>query len=135
MNRFIIFVFLLVLLFHSGCKHHSSKYLDAKTYSKLVGTCSNLKNKDLIVYYFDGDCGICLAKVNFLEKKYSSNENLNLLFIARTFNPDILKYNLTTQKIRSCVYIEHQNEFEKALKFDNVIELNTDRSYRYIDVK
>lgn len=135
MNRFVIVVCSLILLFYSGCKHYSSQYLNVKTYSKLTGTCNGLKNKDLIVYYFDGDCGICLAKVNFLEKKYRSNESLNLLFIARTFNPDVLKYNLTTQKISSCVYIEHQNEFEKVLKFDNVIELNTDRSYHDIEIR
>jgi hypothetical protein len=123
------------ILIFCGCENR--RYLDLAGYNKIISLCPSpdIKNEDMIVYYFDGDCGLCLAKVIFLEKRYSNDTNVKLIFIAKTLNPDVLKYNLSDKKIKSCVYLENKNEFEKILSFEKTIKLYTDRSYYDLDIE
>ena len=133
MKKLMTIISLGILIF-SGCENR--RYLDVASYNKIISLCPNsgTKNNNVIVYYFDGDCGLCIAKVIFLEKKYSNDTNVNLIFIAKTLNPDVLKYNLSDKKIKSCVYFENGNEFEKILNFEKLIKLYTDHSYRDLDI-
>lgn len=111
-----------------GCSKNAT-YLNEKVYSRLQNICAGAKDANLLVYYFDGDCALCLAKANAIEHYAVKNpDNLKPIFIAKTMNPQSLQFNVNKLNLSSCVYVEKNREFEKDLNFMKVTKIAPDRS-------
>ncbi|KRT14627.1 hypothetical protein ASU31_18330 [Pedobacter ginsenosidimutans] len=109
----------------SGCADHN-QYMDELTYKQLtkIGHSDDI----LLVYYFDGDCSMCLAKVKAIEKYTSAAKSgLSPVFIAKTMNPQVMHFNLAQLNVKSAVYQERHNEFEKAIVFNKITKINPKR--------
>jgi hypothetical protein len=74
---------------------------------------------EIMIYYFDGDCAFCIDKLNLYSEKYKDN----IIFIAKTNDPLVLKH--ATQEFFYCLFIDSDNFYEKHLKLNeiNIIEL------------
>jgi predicted DCC family thiol-disulfide oxidoreductase YuxK len=101
--------------------------MDNKTYKQLIHLIPDVKDTNSLIYYFDGDCSMCIGKVKYIETKELPKKALKLIFIARTQNPALLEFNTKSLSIKSSIYIEKHNEFAQVLKFDGIIELNRDK--------
>jgi hypothetical protein len=139
MNKFIQICLLWVIISLTPCctskSQDSVSYLDKNTYEKLMNLCPDKNISDLIVYYFDGDCSICLGKAREVDSLCRQIQSTRVVFIAKAINPAIFIPRWNGLKIRSCVYIERNNEFEKSLKLLKVTKINTDRSEEDYDSK
>lgn len=85
-----------------------------------------------LLYYFDADCSICIAKLLRL-KDLITNEhdfrNTGLILIGHTANEMTINYNLKKFNIKDKVHIEHNEEFislnEDALIMNEILLLDS----------
>jgi hypothetical protein len=133
--KLLTFGFVLTVAMFFACKQDPKAIMDATTYEQIGRFCpASSDRKDWIVYYFDGDCSMCIAKVKYIQNKVADSLGLKPVFIAQTLNPEILKFNLSTAGINSCVYIDKNNNFIKKLYSGQVLRVNSNRNYEIIEL-
>ena len=128
LKKYIIVPAMFLIILISGCNSTPKVYMNASHYNSIKKLCAKTKPV-LIVYYYDGDCSLCIAKVKFLDSKFRDSEDTNTVFISKTLNPSILKFNLDNLKLHSCLYDDQKNDFSHVLKLNQVLKINSDRSF------
>ncbi|WP_164974258.1 hypothetical protein [Filimonas effusa] len=130
MKYSVIKILLLVILFSVGCESGSENKLADNSYKLLTGKCQSLHEKDFLVYYFDGDCSVCYAKVLLLKEQYPEYEN-RILLVAKTQKPQLLLYNLNANNVKYCLTIDSTGSFGKEanLGYNKVTFIKKDRTY------
>lgn len=109
----------------SGCNGDSSKIkLNQSAYEKIAADCPGLINKNIIIYYFDGDCGFCIAKAVEIDNDEKNKQDIRLVLIAKTNNPSTLSVNLKENHLSACMLIEKDNFFDQYLKFNELIRVD-----------
>src|ERR1700744_3309163 len=120
---------LLLVVLAISCNAPAPKEIMNKSlYERVAGLCPGPAKNDLVIYYFDGDCTMCLAKERFIEQKLKNKNSIRPVFIAKTRNPRSVEFTLHSLNIASCVYVEKDNEFEKTLNFLKIVKVDKDRS-------
>ena len=132
---FSLSVVVILIMTLSACNFARKDYMNKSEYDTIINLNPKNKNADLVIYYFDGDCSLCIAKVRYIEKVLKNNRYVKLLFIAKTLNPDILKFNLNNIKLKSYVFIDKNDFFNNKLNMNEVIRLNMDRSQSVYEIK
>lgn len=132
-STFILYLFVVFLGFscsspNNNIIEHANGYLGEPVYKRLQEIFHMKKNSNMIIYYFDGDCPMCLAKVRAIENYLKENKSdMAPVFIARTMNPQMMQFNLDKLKVTSQTYAEKNNEFEKDLNFNMITKINSNR--------
>ena len=113
-------IFTLISVLMLRCQ---SKALDhSKTISNdLLDTinthCSQtIKEKDIRYYYFDADCGLCIAQATAMEKDVNDDATI---FIAFTKDLEIAKENVQRFNLESCVIWDVNRIFEKQFTLND----------------
>lgn len=138
MNRLIRIAILLIIIISTtnACQnlnmHQNQEKISEQTYEKIVKFCPGGYRKVMLVYYFDGDCAMCLGKASYIEK-YANARGLKPVLIAKTMNPAEFRYNLQKLNIRTCVYMEENLEFENKINFMKVTKIDVDRNVQNYD--
>ena len=131
-----IAIVLAILSINYSCQNsHIQKKqekISADGYQKIIGVCPDAARKNILLYYFDGDCAICLGKASYIEK-YAIAHRLKPVLIAKTLNPAVLQYNIKNLNIQTCILIEKNQEFEKELDFMKVTKVSVDGSMENYD--
>jgi hypothetical protein len=129
-----MFLSLVCACRNSNGQRNITENISGVTYQKILKICPSENRDELLVYYFDGDCSICLAKASYVEK-YAQTHHLKPILIAKTLNPTEFQLNLSKLNIRACVHIEANQEFENKISFMNVIKVSTDLHIEDFDKK
>jgi|GEM_PF-2967628 len=116
----------VLLLLLPGCNAPVNR-MNNTTYNELSTLLSGFKGNNSLIYYFDGDCSICIGKVKYIESNELKKGEFNLFFIARTRDPAMLKFNTDALKIKSHITIEKNDEYANALKFNEIIMIKEDK--------
>ncbi|WCT13773.1 hypothetical protein [Mucilaginibacter jinjuensis] len=124
---------LILLIFWSlacACRNGSGQQnktenISGDIYRKILKICPSENQEELLVYYFDGDCSMCLAKASYVEK-YAQTHHLRPILIAKTLNPTGFRLNLSKLNVRACVRVEENREFENKVDFMKVTKISTD---------
>lgn len=137
MKRLIRTAILLVIIISTcTCQNRhvnqNQEKISEEAYQKIVKICPGGNRKVMLVYYFDGDCAMCLGKASYIEK-YANARGLKPVLIAKTMNPAEFRYNLQKLNIRTYVYMEENREFENKISFMKVTKMNIDRSIQNYD--
>jgi len=116
---------LLLLLFAQGCRDHNT-YMQERTFRQIKTISPNAEG--MLIYYFDGDCSMCLAKVKAIEQfARRGHSEFTPVFIAKTTNPKGMRFNLAQLHITTPVYEEQNNEFERSITFNTVTQVDHKR--------
>lgn len=126
-----IATFLAIVTLVCSCQNRhvpqNQEKVSRATYQKILRICPAAVRKVLLVYYFDGDCAICLGKASYIEK-YANARGLTPVFIAKTLNPAEFQYNLKKLNVLACVHIEENHEFENKIFFMKVMKIDVGRN-------
>lgn len=117
----------LCFIFQNCSNQDNSTRIDKVYFNKLVKLDESYRNEDLIVYYFDGDCALCLAKVKYLEEKKSILKNTKVLFLTKTINPEAMRFSLSKIVPGVIVHLDNANQFAGILSFNKITKINNDR--------
>jgi hypothetical protein len=113
----------LVLLVFALC-NSPKRRLPTVAYNKITNSCKELNGFDLHIYYFDGDCSLCIAKLLEQEDKVKNEKDVRAVFIAKTRNAATLEYNLQDKNIKSCVIIDKGEEYASFFKLNQIVLVN-----------
>lgn len=113
------------------CDNPAKTYIDKSVYNKIITNCSALENLSLVIYYFDGDCSLCIARLIEIEGDLINKKDVKAIFIAKTKNAAAFFYNLKTSGVKSCVIIEKENLFNQYFRLNEIIRVNKDRAIEY----
>lgn len=102
----------------------NAKTLDATIYERLTKVCGIAEEIDVIVFYFDADCALCVAQIIDLEKSVTDEE---VILIAKSTDPEIFEYNIQKLNIKSCVIIEKDHAYRKYFTLNEKVKINKDR--------
>lgn len=137
----VILIISLLKIVLIGCNYNSASkmYIEPKDYNDIIMQCPSLKASNIIVYYFNGDCSICVGKILQVEHDLKKSMNAEALYIAKTSDPSFLTYSLKRNHITSCVIIENKKDtsMQKYFKLDEfyIIDKNREVSSIYIKGK
>ena len=131
----IAILFITITLTYS-CQHHyvqqNQEKITNDIFKKIAEICPGEIRNGMLVYYFDGDCAICLGKASYVEK-YANARGLKPVLIAKTLNPAEFNYNVEKLNVHACVYIEKNREFENHISFMKVAKIDADRNISNYD--
>ncbi len=125
----LIHAFFLMLSL-SNCGVAKKDYLQPAAYEKMLAIDNSLKGKDLLVYYFDGDCSFCIAKLITMEKE-NNKDGARRVYIAKTSDPVVFSFNIKENGVTAPVYIDNDNFFPAFLQLNRVARVNADRVISY----
>lgn len=129
-----ITVLSVICFFYCCTRQHKKSILSFKTSSSFLTMCPELKGKKYLVYYFDGDCSFCIAKILNVQKEAAGKKEYGVLLVARTFNPELLAFNLKQYKISSCIIYEKHNDFNNELMINHVMCVEKNREIFLYDL-
>lgn len=126
-NKFIKIVALSFVL--GACSSNPKKQISDELFTVLKKSCQHEAKKNVVVYYFNGDCSFCIAQVIELEERFGKNQDTMVINIAKTKNPAYLRFQMKESKIMPCMVlttdsthndtlIRNQFEFDKMYLID-----------------
>lgn len=113
--KYVCLLYLIINIVASCTQKHVTKLNDRDNTYKTITSFFPLNTKKIGVYYYDGDCAFCIAKMRQINNLLG-NEN-KLVFIAQTSNEQIFKFN--TSKFKLNIIIKKQPSQFKSLSLDN----------------
>ena len=129
-NTFTRLLTVMLVAVFCACRPATKVYINQKLYNRISSICPDSNNSPIVLYYFDGDCSICIAKARYIETTLIKSKNaMKPIFIARTINPEVLKFNIRNAQIKSCVFIDNGNSFEHDFTLLQILKIDQDRSF------
>ena len=122
----IFFVITLVCICSTGCVNQpiSRKTIDKTVYAKIAMLCPDIRSKVVNIYYFDGDCSICISKAMDLENEFRGNAMEKVLYIATTQNEYAARFNIENIGIKSCYIISDSAEYNSFFSLNTITKID-----------
>jgi hypothetical protein len=128
-NNAMLLVSIVVFSFLQSCNSAgTSGKIGEHQYRRLLNFIGIKKEQPLIIYYFDGDCTMCIAKVKNMQDSRKRFDGAKMIFIARTANPIVMRFNLNNVAPDAEVAIDNSDLLLDVLPFNKISKLNTDRT-------
>ncbi|TXJ22269.1 MAG: hypothetical protein E6Q24_21330 [Chitinophagaceae bacterium] len=113
------------------CTHANSSaiYLEQATYDKLAAPCAKEGKDHLIVYYFNGECSICFAKIIQIESELKNKPNTRAVYLAQTIDSALVSYSLKKNNVSACLLVEGtaDSSYRKYFQLNEVYEIDEKR--------
>lgn len=116
---------LLICIFSCSPPSQQGQKIDSLVYNKLIDSCSVATNKEIFLYYFDGDCPLCLGEAKEMEETIKNRDDITTLFIVTTANPELFENNINRLHLQSCIIIDNELNFTKTFKFNSKIRIDS----------
>ncbi len=126
----IIFVLLLTGPFLFCANTNSAPaYMEQSIYDKLAKPCAKEGEDRLIVYYFNGECAICFAKIIQIESELRNKPDTRAVYLAQTIDSALVSYNLKKNNIQACLLVEGtaDSSYRKYFQLNEVYEIDEKR--------
>ena len=121
-GRLMAFGLLLV-----ACNNSIKDHISDELFAFLKNNCHTNERKNVVVYYFDGDCSFCIGQVIELEERYKKNKDTTAINIAKTRNPAYLRFQLKEENISPCIIVTAD-----STKYDSLVRTRFEFNKMYV---
>ncbi len=112
LGTLLVFGFIL-----GACRSTPQNQVTDELYTFLQNNCHSIKQKNIVTYYFDGDCSFCIGQIIELEERYEKKQDTMVICIAKTRNSAYLRFQLKEHNISPCLIIMND-----STRYDSLIQ-------------
>ena len=126
-----LFIGLTIYFFIAGaisCDKKKDRYFSESAYKMILERMPRAKDKELTIYYMDGDCSFCIAKAIAIEKDLKDTKNVLAIFVAVTNNPATIEYYFKKSNIQDLLISSRDSILKNSnVLFNEVVMIQKNR--------